>query len=118
MTREELGRLVASRWTGENTGKEAGDSNAENNNDHDDPEEISKDTHDKEDDGYASETDDDSKTHDYDPIEDEVNEDFEEEDHDDSTYSYKSESDAESDTESGLQLLTLSTSFGNVHFTA
>ncbi|KAF3444375.1 hypothetical protein FNV43_RR14067 [Rhamnella rubrinervis] len=97
LSREELGRLVASRWTGENTGKETGDSDAEKNNNHEDHEEMTKGTHDEEYDGYASETDDDHQRYDDDSVEDEADEDFVEEHHDDSDSPYKPESDTELD---------------------
>ncbi|XP_048327513.1 glucosidase 2 subunit beta isoform X3 [Ziziphus jujuba] len=98
LSREELGRLVASRWTGENAGKQTGDGDAEDNN-LEDHEETEKDTHDDEYEGYASETDDDHQRYDDDSIEDDVDEDFGEEHHDDSSSSYKSETGTESDSD-------------------
>lgn len=103
-----MGRLVASRWTGENAGKQTGDGDAEDNN-LEDHEETEKDTHDDEYEGYASETDDDHQRYDDDSIEDDVDEDFGEEHHDDSSSSYKSETGTESD--SGEQLLVSCKSF-------
>ncbi|KAF4359574.1 hypothetical protein F8388_003577 [Cannabis sativa] len=109
LSREELGRLVASRWTGENTGKQTEDTNAEkdNNNNHEayeNTEEMPKDTtHDEEDDGYASETDDEHHKYDESNIEDELEDDMKEdhdireEDPEDSSSSYKYDSDVDSD---------------------
>ncbi|KAF4359570.1 hypothetical protein F8388_003573 [Cannabis sativa] len=110
LSREELGRLVASRWTGENTGKQTEDTNAKkdnNNNNHEayeDTEEMPKDTtHDEEDDGYASETDDEHHKYDESNIEDELEDDMKEdhdireEDPEDSSSSYKYDSDVDSD---------------------
>ncbi|KAK8545121.1 hypothetical protein V6N13_066428 [Hibiscus sabdariffa] len=81
LSREELGRIVASRWTGESTGNQGG------KNDHadDSHEDIPKDTHDEEYDHYAS----DEETGKYDDIDDELNEGYEEDNHDDTTpYNY------------------------------
>ncbi|KAM3693146.1 hypothetical protein ACJW31_08G144300 [Castanea mollissima] len=96
LSKEELGRLVASRWTGENTEKQTEEVDAANDKDHGGHEEMHKATHDEEDDGYASETDDDNQRYEDEDMEDEVDEDFREEDHYDSG-SYKSDSDAEPD---------------------
>ena len=101
LSKEELGRLVASRWTGENTEKQTEEVDAAKDKDHGGHEEIPEATHDEEDDGYASETDDDNQRYEDEDMEDEVDEDFREEDHYDSG-SYKSESDTEPDL-SGLQ---------------
>ncbi|KAK9273448.1 hypothetical protein L1049_018258 [Liquidambar formosana] len=97
LSREELGRRVASRWTGENIGQQTGEVHAVKENEHEGHEETPTDAHDEEDDGYASETDDDNQRYDDDDIEDHIDEDFGEEDHDDSSSSYKSDSDDESD---------------------
>lgn len=95
LSREELGRLVASRWTGENTGQQTGEVDAVKDDDHD---QMPNDAHDEESDGYASETDDDNQKYDdNDDIEDSIDEDFGE-DHDDSSSSYKADSDDESDS--------------------
>ncbi|GMY16081.1 glucosidase 2 subunit beta [Fagus crenata] len=95
LSKEELGRLVASRWTGENSAKQTEEVDAAKDKDHEAHEEMPKSTHDEEYDGYASETDDDNHRYDDDDdIEDEVDEDFREEDHDDSS-SYKSDSETE-----------------------
>lgn len=96
LSKEELGRLVASRWTGENTEKQTEEVDAAKDKDHGGHEEIPEATHDEEDDGYASETDDDNQRYEDEDIEDEVDEDFREEDHYDSG-SYKSDLDTEPD---------------------
>ncbi|KAK4608179.1 hypothetical protein RGQ29_001829 [Quercus rubra] len=96
LSKEELGRLVASRWTGENTEKQTEEVDAAKDKDHGGHEEIPEATHDEEDDGYASETDDENQRYEDEDMEDEVDEDFREEDHYDSG-SYKSESDTEPD---------------------
>ncbi|GFZ18135.1 calmodulin-binding protein [Actinidia rufa] len=95
LSKEELGRLVASRWTGENTGEQTREVDAVK----DDKPEISKaptDAHDEEYEGYDSETEDDSQRYnDDDDEEEERTEDFGEENHDDFSSSYKSVSDDE-----------------------
>ncbi|XP_065634701.1 glucosidase 2 subunit beta-like [Quercus suber] len=96
LSKEELGRLVASRWTGENTEKQTEEVDASKDKDHGGHEETPEATHDEEDDGYASETDDDNQRYEDDDMEDEVDEEFREEDHYDSG-SYKSDSDTEPD---------------------
>ncbi|VVA31825.1 PREDICTED: glucosidase [Prunus dulcis] len=103
LSREELGRLVASRWTGEDASKEGGDVDNAKDNDHEDHEEAPKDTHEGEYDGYASETDDDNQRYD----DEDVDDDFGEADHGDSDSSYKYESDTDSD----LSDVTTSTSW-------
>ncbi|KAI8526434.1 hypothetical protein RHMOL_Rhmol13G0307300 [Rhododendron molle] len=91
LSKEELGRLVASRWTGEvDAGK-------------DDKHEISDDSpsdaHDEEYEGYDSESEDDSQKYNEDDEEEEEEhvEDFEEEKHDDFSSPGKSTSDDELD---------------------
>lgn len=109
LSREELGRLVASRWTGESTENQGG---TKDNNADDTHEEMPKDTHDEQYDGYASDTDEDTGKYDdsgkydddNDDIDDELDASYEEENHDDST-SYKSDVDDETDF-SGLQLFS------------
>ena len=97
-----MGRLVASRWTGENTGEQTREVDAVK----DDKPEISKaptDAHDEEYEGYDSETEDDSQRYNDDDDEEEHTEDFGEENHDDVSSSYKSVSDDELNL-SGLHL--------------
>ncbi|XWS73395.1 hypothetical protein CRYUN_Cryun02cG0124500 [Craigia yunnanensis] len=117
LSREELGRLVASRWTGESTEDQGGTKD----NADDSHEEMPKDTHDEQYDGYASDTDedtgkyddnasdtdedtgkyddngkyDDKGKYDDDDIDDELDEG--EEDNHDETTSYKSDLDDEPD---------------------
>ncbi|XP_022753501.1 glucosidase 2 subunit beta-like [Durio zibethinus] len=95
LSREELGRLVASRWTGESTEKEGG---IKHNAD-DSHEEIPKDTHDEQFDGYVSDTDEETGKYDDngkydDDMDSEPDEGYEEENHDDTTF-YKSDLDDE-----------------------
>ncbi|KAB2607562.1 glucosidase 2 subunit beta-like [Pyrus ussuriensis x Pyrus communis] len=85
LSREELGRRVASRWTGEDTTKEGEEVDA-----------VKEDTH-EEYDGYASETDDDNQKYDDEDVEEVADNDFGEEDHGDSDSSNKYESDTDSD---------------------
>ncbi|RXH83810.1 hypothetical protein DVH24_009245 [Malus domestica] len=85
LSREELGRRVASRWTGEDTTKEGEEVDA-----------VKEDTHEQYD-GYASETDDDNQKYDDEDVEEAADNDFGEEDHGDSDSSYKYESDTDSD---------------------
>ncbi|XP_057953342.1 glucosidase 2 subunit beta [Malania oleifera] len=96
LSREELGRLVASRWTGENSERQTTENDAVKDSAHEGLEESQDSTHDEEYDGYASETDDDHHSYDDDDVEDQID-DFVE-DHDDSSSSYKS--DLENDTDS------------------
>lgn len=103
LSKEELGRLVASRWTGETTEQQTEEVDGVKHNHHESHEETSEDTHSEEYDGYASETDDDSQRFDNDDMEDPVDEDFAEEDHYDSSTSYKSDTEDGSDF-SGLSL--------------
>ncbi|XP_038700088.1 glucosidase 2 subunit beta-like isoform X2 [Tripterygium wilfordii] len=98
LSREELGRLVASRWTGGDTEKQNGKIDGGKDNDHEDHDETSKDADDEEEDGYASETDEDTGKYDDSSVEDEIDEAYEDEYHDDSSSSsYKPVSDDESD---------------------
>ncbi|KAG5076337.1 hypothetical protein JHK82_055032 [Glycine max] len=98
LSREELGRLVASRWTGENTDKPSAEPDTTlDNEDREDP----KGKNNEEYEGYASETDDDNNkydddSHKYDD-EDEVDDEYREDEHDDLSSSYKSDSDNEPD---------------------
>ncbi|KAM0998604.1 hypothetical protein PS1_005405 [Malus domestica] len=85
LSREELGRRVASRWTGEDTTKEGEEVDA-----------VKEDTHEQYD-GYASETDDDNQKYDDKDVEEAADNDFGEDDHGDSDSSYKYESDTDSD---------------------
>ncbi|KAH7560352.1 hypothetical protein JRO89_XS10G0003900 [Xanthoceras sorbifolium] len=111
LSKEELGRLVASRWTGENTEKQGEDGSQDS--DHETHEEMPEDTYDEEDGRYSSDTDEDLEdtrkyddTEKYDDtgkydgtgkyddndIEDDMDDTYKEEDH-----SYKSDIDDEVD---------------------
>lgn len=99
LSREELGRLVASRWTGEKTeqqNEEVSSSKDENEN-HGKQEE---DSYEEEYNGYGSEDDEHRYDHDDGDNEDQID-DFGGEDHDDSRSSDKSDSDDDFDV-SGL----------------
>ena len=100
LSREELGRLVASRWTGESTENQGGTKD----NADDSHEEMPKDTHDEQYDSYASDTDEDTGKYDDDNIDDEPDEGYEEENHDD-TNLYKSDLDDEPDL-SGVEFFS------------
>ncbi|KAK1586566.1 hypothetical protein Q3G72_003837 [Acer saccharum] len=104
LSKEELGRLVASRWTGENTEKQGED--GVRDNDHETHEEMPEDTHDEEEDNYASDDDfekyednrkyDDTGKYDDNDIEDDMDiedDNYKEENHDGTSTSYKSDID-------------------------
>lgn len=96
LSKEELGRLVASRWTGEKIEKESEvDSGEDNNPEAYEHEDTPEDTHDEDDSGYASESYYEDKKDEYD---DEMDEDLGVEDHNDRNIHYHSESDSESDS--------------------
>ncbi|XP_027345856.1 glucosidase 2 subunit beta isoform X2 [Abrus precatorius] len=103
LSREELGRLVASRWTGENVDKQSAE--ADTTLDNEDHEDLPKGTDNEEYEGYASETDDESHkydddSHKYDDKyddEDEIDEEYREDEHEDLSSSYKSDLDTEPD---------------------
>ncbi|KAA8550929.1 hypothetical protein F0562_002613 [Nyssa sinensis] len=97
LSREELGRLVASRWTGEKTEQQTGEVDAANDDDHENNEEGPKDVQDEEYEGYDSETEDDSQRYNADDDTEDLMEDFGDEDRGDASSSYKSESDDELD---------------------
>lgn len=96
LSKEELGRLVASRWTGEKTEKEDKDGIIEDS-EGEDHEEMSKDAHVEDEDEYASDADDDDQRYEEDDIEDDVDEDVPVEDHYDTSSSHESQSDDELD---------------------
>ncbi|GLT39395.1 hypothetical protein SLA2020_135880 [Shorea laevis] len=99
LSREELGRLVASRWTGENAEKHA---NAKDNSHEDEGhDETLKQTHDEEHDGYAPDTDDDTGK--YDDTDDDMDEAYEDDNHDDPSLSYKSDDDNHDDPSSSYK---------------
>ncbi|CAO2825580.1 unnamed protein product [Amaranthus hypochondriacus] len=97
LSKEELGRLVASRWTGEKTDHKPEGSDDVKDIDH--PDETSKDGNEEDYDGYASEfnedehkyEDNDANNHNYD---DHSDDEYTPEDHEDSS-SYRSDSDDE-----------------------
>jgi len=102
LSKEELGRLVASRWTGEDAGKKSVEANTALDNE--DQEDILHGTNNEEDEGYASETDDDTGKYDDDTSkydEDINDEEFQQDEHEDLSSSYKSDVESEPDL-SGL----------------
>ncbi|KAJ4959441.1 hypothetical protein NE237_026552 [Protea cynaroides] len=98
LSKEELGRLIASRWTGENTAEQSKESDAAKEEDHEGAEAYLESKHGEEYDGYDSETDDESQKYD-DDMENEKTDDDElgNEDHDDSSASYRSDSEDQTD---------------------
>ncbi|KAJ8760034.1 hypothetical protein K2173_010890 [Erythroxylum novogranatense] len=97
LSKEELGRLVASRWVGTTEKKNEEINSVEDDypEDHEDHEDMPEDKH--EDDGYASETDDDTGKYDDIDAEDDTGETYEEDIHDDTSPSYKHDFDDASD---------------------
>ncbi|GAU28928.1 hypothetical protein TSUD_59390 [Trifolium subterraneum] len=91
LSKEELGRLVASRWTGEDVAKKSAE--ADTALDKEDQEDISDGTNIEENEGYPSDTDDDNHKYDEDVNDDE----FQEDEHDDLSSSYKSDVETETD---------------------
>lgn len=106
LSKEELGRLVASRWTGEKTDHKPEDSDEMKDTEHADEtfKDVHKDVNEEDYDGYASEYDEDdhkydenyANDHKYDEnyADDNLDDDINAEDHEDSS-SYKSDSDDE-----------------------
>ena len=99
LSKEELGRLVASRWTGEVPDKQSGEADAAVNKVDEDNEDPPQETNHEESEGYVSETDDEDHKYDDIDVEDETDEGFHDE-HDDLS-SYVSDNDVASDL-SGL----------------
>lgn len=105
LSKEELGRLVASRWTGEDVGKKSVEANTALDNE--DQEDILHGTNNEENEGYASETDDDTSKYDDDTgkydddtgkYDEDINdEEFQEDEHEDLSSSYKSDVESEPD---------------------
>lgn len=105
LSKEELGRLVASRWTGEDVGKKSVEANTALDNE--DQEDILHGTNNEENEGYASETDDDTGKYDDDngkydddtgKYDEDINdEEFQEDEHEDLSSSYKSDVESEPD---------------------
>ncbi|KAJ8747738.1 hypothetical protein K2173_014513 [Erythroxylum novogranatense] len=102
LSKEELGRLVASRWTGtaEKKNEEVNSVESDYTKDHEEHEDMPQEKLD--DDGYTSETDDDTGKYDDIDAEDDAHEPYVEEIHDDTSSSYNhdsyDDSDAEDDT--------------------
>ncbi|KAK6918086.1 Glucosidase II beta subunit, N-terminal [Dillenia turbinata] len=98
LSKEELGRLVASRWTGESSEKSEEDTTAEDGG-HDNNEQTPESTHSEEYDAYDLENDDDNQMYDDDDnVDDSMGEDIGDEHHyNDPASSYRSDSESESD---------------------
>ncbi|KAL4321323.1 hypothetical protein AHAS_Ahas14G0099000 [Arachis hypogaea] len=90
LSKEELGQLVASRWTGQKGGKQSGE--AEDAKKTEEQEDLTSESNNEEYEGYASETDDDRNRYDG---EDETEDDFREDERDDVSSSYKPDADFE-----------------------
>lgn len=98
LSKEELGRFVASRWTGEKIEKESeADSIKDNNPKAYEQEETPEDTYDEDDGGYASEPYYEDKKDEYGDADNYMDEDWGADDHVDRNIHYQSESDDESD---------------------
>ncbi|KAJ8760888.1 hypothetical protein K2173_021926 [Erythroxylum novogranatense] len=89
LSKEELGRLVTSRWVGTTEKKNDEINSVEHDypEDHEDHEDMPEDKH--EDDGYTLETDDDTGKYDDIDAKDDTGETYEKDVHDDTSPSYK-----------------------------
>ncbi|XP_010245478.1 PREDICTED: glucosidase 2 subunit beta-like isoform X2 [Nelumbo nucifera] len=98
LSKEELGRRVASRWTGENTASKTKEYNAAEGEGHKIAEEAPESKRDEVYGHYASENDEDDPIYDDEDIEDgDINDELNEEYHDDSSTSYKPKSEDQTD---------------------
>ncbi|KAK9289998.1 hypothetical protein L1049_008160 [Liquidambar formosana] len=84
LSREELGRLVASRWTGENIGHQD-EKNVAAKDDHGANKETPESAHDEDYDNYASEINEENPKHGEDDLEENMDEEIVEDDHDGSS---------------------------------
>lgn len=96
LSREELGRMVGSRWTGKKAEQQSAEADADKDDGHENYDETPKEEQEDEYNGYDSETEDDHPSYDDDDTEDHT-EDFRDEDHGDSSSSYKYDADDELD---------------------
>ncbi|XXG50935.1 hypothetical protein AAC387_Pa02g4826 [Persea americana] len=94
LSRDELGRLVASRWTGENTGHQDYGSNDAKDKEHESKPEVPKDTHNDEHKSYISETDEDSHRYSDEEMDEDTDGEYED---DDLSYSYNSDVEDDAD---------------------
>ncbi|XP_030447550.1 glucosidase 2 subunit beta-like isoform X1 [Syzygium oleosum] len=106
LSKEELGQLVASRWTGGKTEKESGEDFARDNNHEEQSSEIPKNMRDGIDDIYALDTADIEKNE-YDNVEDGFDEDSAVKNHYDFSSHSKDESDSDSDDDLDLEDLAI-----------
>lgn len=109
LSKEELGRLVASRWTGEDAGQKSKDIDDAKLEEHETSQSAEGSTHEEDNEGYGSETDEDThkyedSKYDEDAMDDDVEEEYSEENHDDSSAPYNPDSydqvDSSDETES------------------
>lgn len=106
-----MGRLVASRWTGEDAGQKTKDIDNAELEEHETSQRADMSTHEEDNDGYGSETDEDTpkyddNKYDEDGMDDDVDDEYGDEHHDDSSASYIPDSDDQVDL-SGLIILAL-----------
>lgn len=101
MSKEELGRLVASRWTGENIDEESKQDSAEETHKEEEKHEdvLDEDLYEDDDDGYVSDSVDDNQKYEYHDIDDEIREDLIADDNGDSISHHTNYSDSDSDNE-------------------
>ncbi|KAI4368565.1 hypothetical protein MLD38_017109 [Melastoma candidum] len=103
MSKEELGRLVANRWTGKSSEKESQEKFEEDNS----HEDQSKYNHYEDDDGYASENDNNDQKYEDERTEDEIDDDVDDEYHphtnSPSTYESEDESDDQESSPTWLE---------------
>lgn len=105
LSRDELGRLVASRWTGENTGHQDNGSDDAKDVEQEPKPEVPKDSQDDDHNGHISETDEDGHRYSDEETDDDT---YGEHEYDDPSDSYDSDVEDEADF-LGLQSLTLLT---------
>ncbi|RZC83335.1 hypothetical protein C5167_046123 [Papaver somniferum] len=95
LSKEELGRLVASRWTGENSGEKNREVDDAKKEEKIGKSETQENEHNEDDDGYNSSED--NYKYDEDSPEEDIDDDFEEDDHHNADASYKSDSEDQTD---------------------
>lgn len=105
LSKEELGRLVASRWTGENTGQQTNELDNAKEEEDDDSSETPEAAQNDDYDGYSSATDEDDRKY----ANDEMEEHNMDDEHGDRDNSYNSDVEDEKDY-SGLHCLFCSSS--------
>ncbi|XP_026413208.1 glucosidase 2 subunit beta-like [Papaver somniferum] len=96
LSKEELGRLVASRWTGENSGEKNKEVDDAKKGEKIGKSETQENEPNEDDDGYNS-SEDNYKYDEDSPEEEDIDDDFEEDDHQNADASYKSDSEDQTD---------------------